>query len=136
MQAAIQAAILAPQLNCQRAARGPKVALDLGTGTRPALRGADRLVALCGTRTVLPSVAMAIKPQSQLTDLHAYGGAFVTVRQLSEYWDVSRKHVLKLIESGLLESIRLGPKTYRVPVQAAVAFEYRNRSRRESRAES
>jgi excisionase family DNA binding protein len=79
---------------------------------------------------------MALKPQSHLTDLQAYDGAFVTVRQLSEYWDVSRKHVLKLIETGLLESIRLGPRTYRVPVQAAVAFEYRNRSRGASGAES
>jgi len=71
---------------------------------------------------------MALKPQNQLTDLLTYAGAFVTVRQLSEYWDVSRKHVLKLIESGCLESIRLGPKTYRVRVQAAVAFERRSRS--------
>jgi len=61
--------------------------------------------------------------------LLAYSGAFVTVRQLSEYWDVSRKHVLKLIETGSLESIRLGPKTYRVRVDAAVEFERRNRSR-------
>jgi excisionase family DNA binding protein len=72
---------------------------------------------------------MALKPQQQLTDLVAYSGAFVTVRQLSEYWDVSRKHVLKLIETGCLESIRLGPKTYRVRVQAALEFEQRNRSR-------
>jgi hypothetical protein len=47
---------------------------------------------------------------------------------LSEYWDVSRKHVLKLIETGCLESIRLGPKTYRVRVQAALDFEERHRS--------
>jgi excisionase family DNA binding protein len=71
---------------------------------------------------------MALKPQNQLTDLLAYSGAFVTVRQLSDYWDVSRKHVLKLIETGSLESIRLGPKTYRVRVQAALEFERRNRS--------
>jgi excisionase family DNA binding protein len=72
---------------------------------------------------------MALKSQNQLTDLLAYSGAFVTVRQLSEYWDVSRKHVLKLIETGCLESIRLGPKTYRVRVDAAVEFERRHRSR-------
>jgi excisionase family DNA binding protein len=72
---------------------------------------------------------MALKSQNQLTDLTAYSGAFVTVRQLSEYWDVSRKHVLKLIETGCLESIRLGPKTYRVRVDAALEFERRNRSR-------
>ena len=72
---------------------------------------------------------MSLKSQNQLTDLVAYSGAFVTVRQLSEYWDVSRKHVLKLIESGCLESIKLGPKTYRVRVQAALEFERRNLSR-------
>ena len=72
---------------------------------------------------------MSLKPQHQLTDLDGYSGAFVTVRQLAEYWDVSRKHILKLIESGSLESIRLGPKTHRVRVQAALEFEQRNRSR-------
>jgi excisionase family DNA binding protein len=72
---------------------------------------------------------MSFKSQNQLTDLVEYSGAFVTVRQLSEYWDVSRKHVLKLIETGCLESIRLGPKTYRVRVQAALEFERRNGSR-------
>jgi excisionase family DNA binding protein len=71
---------------------------------------------------------MSLKPQNQLTNLVAYSGAFVTVRQLAEYWDVSRKHVLKLIETGGLESIRLGPKTYRVRVQAALEFEQRNRN--------
>ena len=69
---------------------------------------------------------MSHKPHHQLTDLHAYSGAFVTVRQLSDYWKVSRKHVLKLIESGHLDSVRLGPKTYRVRVHSAVAFEQRN----------
>ena len=72
---------------------------------------------------------MALKTQNQITDLLAYSGAFVTVRQLAEYWDVSRKHVLKLIETGCLESIRLGPKTYRVRVQAVLEFEQRHRSR-------
>lgn len=73
-------------------------------------------------------IAMVLKAQDPLTDLAAYDGAFVTVRQLSEYWDVSRKHVLKLIGTGDLESIRLGPKTYRIPLHAAVAFERRHRS--------
>jgi len=72
---------------------------------------------------------MALKRQDQITDLLAYPGAFVTVRQLAEYWDVSRKHVLKMIETGCLESIRLGPKTYRVRVQAVLQFEERHQSR-------
>jgi excisionase family DNA binding protein len=69
---------------------------------------------------------MSRKPPIQLTDLHAYPGTFVTVGQLSDYWRISRKHVLRLIESGDLESVRLGPKTQRVPVHSAVAFERRH----------
>jgi excisionase family DNA binding protein len=70
---------------------------------------------------------MSHKPQKQLTDLQAYSGPFVTVSQLADYWKVSRKHVLKLIESGHLEAVRLGPKTHRVSVNSAVAFERRSR---------
>jgi excisionase family DNA binding protein len=72
--------------------------------------------------------AMSRKPQHQLTDLHTHANPFVTVRQLSDYWKVSRKHVLKLIESGRLESVRLGPRTHRVPVHSAVAFERNSRN--------
>jgi excisionase family DNA binding protein len=64
--------------------------------------------------------------QTPLSDPLTYSGAFVTVRQLSDYWDVSRKQVLKLIESGTLEALRLGPKTYRIRVQAVLEFERRS----------
>jgi excisionase family DNA binding protein len=74
-------------------------------------------------------IVMAAKSRKQLTNLDSYASPFITVRQLSEYWNVSRKHVLKLIQTGRLESIRFGPKTYRIPVQAARAFERRNGSR-------
>jgi excisionase family DNA binding protein len=69
-------------------------------------------------------------PKTRLTDLLAYAGAFLTVGQLADYWGVSRKHILKLIETGCLESIRLGPKTYRVRVHTVIAFERRNERRR------
>jgi excisionase family DNA binding protein len=72
---------------------------------------------------------MSRKLQHQLTDLHAYSGTFLTVSQLSEYWNVSRKHVLKLIESGDLEAVRLGPRTHRVPVHSVVDFEERHQNR-------
>jgi excisionase family DNA binding protein len=65
-------------------------------------------------------------PKTPLTDLHAYAGAFLTAGQLAEYWGVSRKHILKLIETGCLESIRLGPKTFRVRVHAVIEFESQN----------
>jgi excisionase family DNA binding protein len=71
---------------------------------------------------------MSRKAPNQLTDLQAYAGTFVSVRQLSDYWRVSRKHVLKLIEAGDLESVRLGPKTHRVPVHSARAFERRHQN--------
>jgi excisionase family DNA binding protein len=85
-----------------------------------------------GRLLLLIEHAMAPRSQDQLIDLVAYSGAFVTVRQLSDYWNVSRKQVLKLIESGRLECIRLGPKTHRVPIHSAVAFERRNQRGRES----
>jgi excisionase family DNA binding protein len=71
---------------------------------------------------------MAEKSREPLTDLESYASPFVTVRQLSEYWKISRQQVLRLIETGRLESVRLGPKTYRIRVEAALAFERRSGS--------
>jgi excisionase family DNA binding protein len=68
-------------------------------------------------------------PKTPLTDLVAYTGAFLTAGQLADYWGVSRKHILKLIETRCLESIRLGPKTYRVRVHAVIEFERQNQRR-------
>jgi excisionase family DNA binding protein len=62
-----------------------------------------------------------------LTDLATHPEAFVTVAQLSEYWQISRKQVLKLIESGALDAVRLGVKTYRIRASAALAFEQMGR---------
>jgi len=73
-------------------------------------------------------VGMAEKSREQLTDLGSYASPFITVRQLSEYWNISRRQVLRLIETGRLESVRLGPKTLRIPVHAALAFERRHGS--------
>jgi excisionase family DNA binding protein len=75
---------------------------------------------------------MAEKSRKPLTDLESYGSPFITVRQLAEYWNVSRQQVLRLIEKGRLESVRLGPKTYRIRVEAALAFERRSGSRDQS----
>jgi excisionase family DNA binding protein len=62
-----------------------------------------------------------------LTDLATHPEAFVTVAQLADYWQISRKQVLKLIESGSLDAIQLGAKTYRIRASAALAFERRGR---------
>jgi excisionase family DNA binding protein len=58
-------------------------------------------------------------PIRTLTDADAY----IPVADLATYWAVSRHHIRKLIEAGALEAIRLGPRLYRVPRQAALDFE-------------
>jgi excisionase family DNA binding protein len=50
---------------------------------------------------------------------------YVTVAQLAEYWQVSRRQIYKQIDAGLLEAIRLGPRLYRIRTQAALEFEER-----------
>lgn len=67
-----------------------------------------------------------------VVDLASHPDAFVTVAQLAEYWQISRKQVLKLIESGSLEAIRLGAKTYRIRATAALHFESMGRKTRGS----
>lgn len=72
---------------------------------------------------------MPRKAQNQVTDLDAYSGTFLTVKQLSDYWNVSRKYVHKLIESGDLQAVRFGPRTQRIAVQSAMEFERRHENR-------
>lgn len=67
---------------------------------------------------------MSRKPPP-LSDIFHHPESFVTVGQLADYWHISRRQVLKLIESGALEAVRLGPKTYRIPTRAAADLERR-----------
>ena len=78
---------------CNRQGDGLALATDGLRNGRLALRPPGSL---------RPLALMSRKPPIQLTDLHAYPGTFVTVGQLSDYWRISRKHVLRLIESGIL----------------------------------
>ena len=71
---------------------------------------------------------MTRQAPKQRIDLLTYSGTFVTVRQLSQHWNVSRKQVLRLIQSGRLEAVRLGPKIYRVRVSAVLEFQERSRT--------
>jgi excisionase family DNA binding protein len=62
---------------------------------------------------------MAIK------NLATHPAVYVTVAELAEYWAVSRKQILKRIESGNLSAIRLGARLYRIRIEAALDFERR-----------
>jgi len=48
---------------------------------------------------------------------------YVTVTQLAQYWQVSRKQIYKQIDAGVLEAIRLGERLYRIRTAAAIEFE-------------
>jgi len=60
-----------------------------------------------------------------IRDLAAHAARYVTVGELAEYWAVSRQQIYKRIESGALESIRLGSRLYRVRTCAALEYERR-----------
>jgi excisionase family DNA binding protein len=58
-----------------------------------------------------------------IIDLATHPEAYVTVRELAEYWQVSRRVIYKQIEAGTLESIRLGPRLLRIRTEVAREFE-------------
>lgn len=70
---------------------------------------------------VSPPVTAAQTPGIQ--DLGSHPLPFVSVNQLATYWMVSRRYLYKLIESGALEAVKLGPRSFRVPTAAARRFE-------------
>lgn len=48
---------------------------------------------------------------------------YTTVRILAKRWKVSLMTVYRLVESGELRSIRVGPKTIRIPIAAVAEYE-------------
>jgi excisionase family DNA binding protein len=58
-----------------------------------------------------------------IENLATHGAAFVTVQELAEYWDISRRQVYKHIEAGTLRALRLGARCYRIHTKAALEFE-------------
>jgi len=50
---------------------------------------------------------------------------YVSVGQLAEYWQVSRKQIYKQIDAGTLRAIRLGPRLLRIRTADAIEFEQR-----------
>jgi excisionase family DNA binding protein len=59
-----------------------------------------------------------------INDLATHPVPYVLVGQLSKYWMVSRRYLYKQIEAGVLEAIRLGPRSFRISTAAALKFEH------------
>jgi excisionase family DNA binding protein len=47
---------------------------------------------------------------------------FVSIRELADYWDVSRHAIYKQIDAGTLPAVRLGPRLYRIRTIDAIDF--------------
>ena len=60
---------------------------------------------------------------TKITNLGQHKDKYVTVSQLADYWQVSRKQIYKHIDAGTLEAIRLGPRLYRIRTSVALRFE-------------
>jgi excisionase family DNA binding protein len=60
------------------------------------------------------------------SDLSSHTCAYLTVGELAQYLHVSRRQILKQIQAGALEAVRLGPRAYRIHVNAARDFERRS----------
>jgi excisionase family DNA binding protein len=57
-----------------------------------------------------------------IQDLSTHPRPFVSVRELCQYWGLSRHELYKQIEAGTLPAVRLGPRLYRVRTADAVRF--------------
>jgi excisionase family DNA binding protein len=60
---------------------------------------------------------------AELKDLASHPDPFVTTEALARYWCVSRKQIYKQIQDGHLPALRLGPRSFRIAVEDALAFE-------------
>ncbi len=65
--------------------------------------------------------------RKRLSNLATHSEAYVTVAQLADYWQVSRKQIYKQIDAGTLEAVRLGPRLYRIRTEVARRFEQQAR---------
>ncbi len=62
---------------------------------------------------------------TKIANLARHNDKYVTVAQLADYWQVSRRQIYKQIEAGTLGAIRLGPRLYRIQTAVALEFEAR-----------
>ena len=63
--------------------------------------------------------------RTRITNLATHPEKYVSVSQLADYWQVSRKQIYKQIDGGTLEAIRLGERLYRIRTTTAFEFEKR-----------
>lgn len=57
-----------------------------------------------------------------IQDLSNHARPFVSVRELAQYWDLSRHELYKQIDAGTLPAVRLGPRLYRIRTADALQF--------------
>lgn len=57
-----------------------------------------------------------------ITDLSRHARPFVSVRELADYWQLSRHEIYKQIDAGTLPAVRLGPRLYRIRTSDALQF--------------
>ena len=62
---------------------------------------------------------------TRIVNLATHLEKYVSVSQLADYWQVSRKQIYKQIDAGTLEAIRLGERLYRIRTSTAYEFEKR-----------
>ncbi len=67
--------------------------------------------------------------RTRIANLATHSDKYVSVSQLADYWQVSRKQIYKQIDAGTLEAIRLGERLYRIRTTTALDFEKRARMR-------
>ena len=57
-----------------------------------------------------------------IQELSSHARPFVTIRELAQYWGVSRHELYKQLEAGTLPAVRLGPRLYRIRTADAIRF--------------
>ena len=62
----------------------------------------------------------------RVQDLQTHPDPYLTVAELATYWLVGRKYIYKLIGTGRLRAIRLGPRLLRIRTTVAIQFERRS----------
>lgn len=57
-----------------------------------------------------------------ILDLSSHSRPFVSIRELAQYWGISRHDLYKQIDAGTLPAIRLGARIYRIRTADALRF--------------
>jgi excisionase family DNA binding protein len=57
-----------------------------------------------------------------IRDLSSHARPFVSIRELAQYWGISRHELYKQIDAGTLPAVRLGARLYRVRTADALRF--------------